>query len=97
LDETSHGRSAASEEIACVVVQASSPEPIVWRGWRGGPSPNVTDGHPTIAVAGSKTGSMKNSQRYDTEDARQWAITFRLLTLAIALAGLIIGMLAIRG
>jgi hypothetical protein len=40
---------------------------------------------------------MKNNQHYDTEEARQWAITFRLIALAIGLAGLVIGMLAIRG
>jgi hypothetical protein len=44
-----------------------------------------------------ESDKMNNSQRYDTEEARQWAITFRLLTLAIVLAGLIIGTLAIHG
>jgi hypothetical protein len=54
----------------------------------------MLNGAPTL---GRKADSMKNDRRYDTEEARQWAITFRLMTLAIALAGLIIGVLAIRG
>jgi len=54
----------------------------------------MPNGAPTL---GRKADSMNNDLRYDTEEARQWAITFRLMTLAIALAGLIIGVLAIRG
>jgi hypothetical protein len=45
----------------------------------------------------TKSDDMTNNQRHDAEEARQWAITFRLMTLAIALAGLIMGVLAIRG
>ena len=55
------------------------------------------DQNPCAPLLRSKSGKMNNNPRYNTEEARQWAITFRLMTLAIALAGLIIGVLAVRG
>jgi hypothetical protein len=55
------------------------------------------DQRPCAPFLRSKFDKMNNNSRYDTEEARQWAITFRLMTLAIALAGLIIGVLAVRG
>jgi hypothetical protein len=69
-----------------------------WREFGGPPSnatPNEIFGGPP--PLGPKSDSMKDDLHFDAEEARQWALTFRLMAIAVVLAGLIIGLLAIRG